>query len=54
MLAAREDGAANATIGGIAAYGGPSAEGRRGVLASATYKAVTKIVPLSRTEGREE
>lgn len=46
MLAAREDGAANATIGGIAAYGGAFGGGKTGgVLASATYKAVTKIVP---------
>jgi hypothetical protein len=46
VYAAREEGAANATIGGLAAYGGAFGGGKTGgVLAAATYKAVTKIVP---------
>ncbi|MGI6783963.1 MAG: CsgG/HfaB family protein [Aminivibrio sp.] len=46
MLAASEEGAANATVGGVAAYGAVFGGGKTGgVLASATYKAVTKIVP---------
>lgn len=46
VFAAREQGAANATIAGLAAYGGAFGGGKTGgVLAAATYKAVTKIVP---------
>ncbi|WP_367340320.1 CsgG/HfaB family protein [Aminivibrio sp.] len=46
LLAAREQGAANATVGGVAAYGAAFGGGKTGgVLASATYKVVTKIVP---------
>lgn len=46
MLAASEQGAANATVGGVAAYGAVFGGGKTGgVLASAAYKAVTKIVP---------
>jgi len=46
LLAAREQGAANATVGGLAAYGAAFGGGKTGgVLAPATHKAVTKIVP---------
>ena len=46
LLAASEEGAANATVGGVAAYGAVFGGGKTGgVLASATYKVVTKIVP---------
>jgi len=46
LLAAREQGAANATVGGLAAYGAAFGGGKTGgVLASAVHKVVTKIVP---------
>ena len=46
VLAAREDGAANATVGAAAVHGVAFGGGKTGgILASATYQAVTKIVP---------